>query len=155
MGKQCGLVLNLVVRDALEAMGFYERVFGAKRGEVFAFPGKRGCNEANVTLGGVELRLMDANPAYDCHPPKADETDSVWLQMAVDDVAETLKLAQENGAAAQGEPGEFMGVVHAQFTDPFGYVWTIHKMLRELSFAERYKIYEEINIGADAAQGQA
>jgi PhnB protein len=138
------LTLNLVVSDAMEAMEFYEKVFGAIRGEVYQFPGKTGENEANVIVGGVKLRLLDENAAYDCHPPKKEETESIWLQIVVENTDATLEKAVANGAAVGQEPSEFMGTRHAQITDPFGYTWTINQTLQEISFEERYRMYEEM-----------
>lgn len=137
------LTLNMVVSDAMAAMAFYEKVFDAKRGDVFHFPGKEGANEANVTVGNVELRLVDENAAYRCHPPKEGETDSIWLQMIVDDTDAVLKRAVDNGAVVGQETSEFMGTKHAEITDPFGYTWTINQIIREISYEERYQFYVE------------
>jgi uncharacterized glyoxalase superfamily protein PhnB len=144
----------LVVPDAMAAMEFYENAFGAVRGEVYRFPGRKGANETNVTLGGVNLRLMDANADYRCFPPKKDEVDSIWLQIEVADIDETLKKAVSLGASVGQEASEFMGVRYAEITDPFGYVWTINQILREVSFEERYRFYEESHLEADKKKSE-
>ncbi len=137
------LTLNMVVADAMKAMTFYERVFDAKRGDVFHFPHKTGVNEANIIVGNVELRLIDENASYNCYPPKRDEIDSIWLQMIVDDTEAVLKRAIENGAVVGQEVSEFMGTKYAEITDPFGYTWTINQIIREVSYEERYQFYVE------------
>lgn len=137
------LTLNMVVADAMEAMEFYEKVFDAKRGDVFHFPDKKGENEANITVGNVELRLIDENASYSCYPPKKGEVDSIWLQIIVADTDAVLKKAVENGAVVGQEPSEFMGTRHAEITDPFGYTWTINQIIREISYEERYQFYVE------------
>lgn len=137
------LTLNLVVANAMEAMEFYERVFDARRGEVFHFPDKKGVNEANIIVGDVELRLIDENESYNCYPPKKGEVDSIWLQMIVDDTEAVLKRAIENGAVVGQEVSEFMGTKYAEITDPFGYTWTINQIIREVSYEERYQFYVE------------
>lgn len=141
MGNQ--LTLNMVVANAMEAMAFYERVFDAKRGDVFHFPDKKGVNEANIIVGNVELRLIDENASYNCYPPKKGEIDSIWLQMIVNDVEVVLKRAIENGAVVGQEVSEFMGIKYAEITDPFGYTWTINQIIREVSYEERYQFYVE------------
>lgn len=138
------LTLNMVVSDAIEAMEFYERVFNAERGEIFHFPDKKGENAASVIVGGIELRLIDENASYDCHPPKKDETDSIWLQLNVEDVESTLKRALENNAEVSQEVNEFMGTKHAEIIDPFGYTWTINQVIQEMTFEERYQFYVEL-----------
>lgn len=136
------LTFNLVVADAVAALGFYEKVFDGVRGEVFEFTGVKGNNEANVDVGGVSLRLIDENLAYECFPPKQGEVDSIWLQLVVDDVEATLEKAKEHGATVEQEIDEFMGTRHAQITDPFNYVWTINQIMEEISYQERFDIYK-------------
>ncbi|WP_250227860.1 VOC family protein [Anaeropeptidivorans aminofermentans] len=143
------LTLNIVVANAMEAMEFYENVFDAKRGDVFHFPDKEGVNEVNITVGNVELRLIDENASYNCYPPKKDEVDSIWLQMIVDDTEAVLKRAIENGASIGQEVSEFMGTKYAEIIDPFGYTWTINQIIREVSYEERYQFYVEQHESAD------
>lgn len=143
------LTLNMVVANAMEAMEFYESVFGAKRGDVFHFLDKKGVNEANIIVGSVELRLIDENAAFNCYSPKKDEVDSIWLQIIVDDTEAVLKRAIENGAVVGQEVSEFMGTKYAEITDPFGYTWTINQIIREVSYEERYQFYQEQHEKAD------
>ena len=37
-----------------------------------------------------------------------------------------------------------MGVANSVFTDPFGYMWMLHQMHREVSFEERVRVMEEM-----------
>jgi PhnB protein len=154
MGKD-KLTLNLVVPDALAAMEFYEKAFDAIRGEVYRFPNRKGVNETNVTLGGVSLRLIDENADYSCFSPKKGEVDSIWLQIEVSDTDETLKKAVSCGATVGQEPSEFMGVRYAEITDPFGYVWTVNQILREVTFEERYRFYEESHLETDKKKAES
>lgn len=140
------LTLNMVVSDAIKATEFYESVFNGIRGDVYHFPDRENSNEANITIGNVCLRLIDENKDYDCYPPKEDEINSIWLQIEVEDTDLTLEKAKLHGAIVGSEPSEFMGVRHAEITDPFGYIWTINQILKEISFEDRYRIYEEIHL---------
>ncbi len=140
---QKGLTLTLVVSDALAAMEFYKTVFGAEEGEVYSFPGREASNEANVTIGGVALRLIDANADYSCFPPKKGEVDSIWLQIVVDNTDATLALARKHGAEVSVEPSDFLGTRYAEIIDPYGYTWTINQILREVSYDERMAFYVE------------
>ena len=139
------LTLNLVVSDAIKAMKFYEKVFGATRDEVYHFPNRSNSNEANVIVGGVSLRLIDENADFGCSPSKEDETSSIWLEIEVEDAESTLKKASIHGAKVEQELSEFMGTLNAQITDPYGYVWTINQVLKEVTFEERYRFYEELH----------
>ena len=139
--REMEFTLNLVVTNALAALEFYEKVFEGERGEIYEFTNRQQENEANIKLGNVKLRLLDANPIYECYPPKAGEASPMWMQLMVADVDKTLKLAEFYGATDVQAPSESMGLRHAQFTDPFGYIWTINCVLKEISFQERYKAY--------------
>ena len=139
MSKQNLLSLNLVGADALTALQFYEHVLDATRGDIYAFPKQSQENEVNLIVGNVALRLIDANPMYDCILPQIGQADSFWLQLMVEDVDQTLARAKHLGATAIQAPSDFMGVRHAQFTDPFGFTWTIQHVLKEISFQERYE----------------
>jgi PhnB protein len=149
-GKKTGLTLSLVVSDALAAMNFYKTVFGAAEGEVYSFHDRLNSNEAHVVVGGVALRLIDGNPDYSCFPPKKGDMDSIWLQIIVDNVDDTLNLARENGAEVLAEPSDFMGTRYAEIIDPFGYTWTINQILREVSYEERMAFYVESHKETDA-----
>ena len=37
-----------------------------------------------------------------------------------------------------------MGVANSLFTDPFGYMWMLHQMHREVSFEERVRVMEQM-----------
>lgn len=144
MPKENRLTLNLVVSNALMALAFYQDVLEGKPGEVFEFPNRPQENEATIFVGHVALRILDANPAYDCFAPKPGETSSIWLQLRVDDVDATLKRADRQGAVDIQAASEFMGLYYAQFTDPFGYTWTINQQLKEISFQDRYEAYMKL-----------
>lgn len=144
MAKQNRLSLNLVVADALKALQFYERVLDATRGDIYAFFNHSQENEVNLIVGNVALRLIDANSIYDCFSPKMGQADSFWLQLMVEDVDLILARAERHGATEIQTASEFMGVRHAQFTDPFGYTWTIHQVLKEISFQERYDAFAKL-----------
>lgn len=146
MTKQNRLSLNFVVADALKALQFYECVLDATRVEIYAFPNRSQENEVNLIVGNVALRLIDANSNYDCFSPKLDQADSFWLQLIVDDVDLILARAERHGATEIQTASEFMGVRHAQFTDPFGYTWTIQQVLKEISFQDRYDAYAELQL---------
>jgi predicted lactoylglutathione lyase len=115
-------------------------------------------NENKLTLNFVVSDAIAAmefyeNPEYSCSPPKQGEVDSIWLQIIVDDVDATLKKAVENGAVVCQEPAEFMGTRHAEITDPFGYTWTINRIIREISFEERYAFYVNMQKERDMVNG--
>jgi uncharacterized glyoxalase superfamily protein PhnB len=144
------LTLNLVVSDALKAATFYEKVFNGTLGDIFSFSERTGENEANVTVGGLDIRLIDENASYRCFPPKEGEADSMWLQFETEDLDTCLRRALEYGATIGQEISEFMGTRYCEITDPYGYTWTVNQIIRKVSYEERYQFYKDLQDQRDA-----
>ena len=142
MGK---LTINLVVSNALEALEYYENAFDGVRGEIMDFPKRKGCNEATVVVGGITLRLIDHNDALGTYAPKKGETDSMWLSMEVENADESLRKAIQYGGTPLQEPLEFLGTIHAQVRDPYGYTWTLSHVENQVTFEERYEFFEKFH----------
>jgi len=72
-------------------------------------------------------------------------TPSLWINILVPDIAVTYKRAMEAGCTEIQPLSELpdFGVINALFTDPFGYIWMLHQIVREVSFEERTRILEE------------
>jgi len=69
----------------------------------------------------------------------------MWLNVLVQDIKATFEKAIESGFDQVQPITEMqeMGVSNAVLTDPFGYVWMLHQIHREVSFEERTKIWDE------------
>jgi PhnB protein len=127
----------MIVPNVLEAMDFYEKVFNAKRGDVYHhFFEKIGDTIGNIIIGDVHICLMDKNSNYGFYPPCERKIYSMCLQIVVDDCKSTLQKAKNNGAIVEQKPVEFMGIKQAQITDPFGYTWNISQIIHKISFEE-------------------
>ncbi|MFD9703291.1 VOC family protein [Lentzea sp. NPDC059081] len=78
---------------------------------------------AEVRVGDSVVMLFDV-PAW---PPTP-----AFLRLYVEDDAETLRKARENGATVVTEPTEmFWGDRVSRFADPFGTLWWIHQRVAE------------------------
>jgi uncharacterized glyoxalase superfamily protein PhnB len=69
----------------------------------------------------------------------------MWLNIVVPDIQATYQKAMAAGCTEIQPVTEIeaFGVSNAMFTDPFDYVWMLHQIHREVSFAERCRIMEE------------
>jgi uncharacterized glyoxalase superfamily protein PhnB len=138
-----GVEIDMVVSDCLSAFALYEKVFGAEKVEITAY--NKGMNEAVFMLFGTRFHLLDENPEYQLYAPKPNQSLPVWCNLVVQDIALVFKKAQEHDfkiIQPVQNLSEF-GVMNAIVADPFGYVWMLHQIVKEMSFEERCRIMEE------------
>ena len=126
-GPPGGVAAHLTIRDGRgqEAVGFYERAFGAKEEmRQLADDGKR-LMHAHLTVNGGSLMLNDDFPEYreggglpapagttlHLHVPDAD---AVWDKAVA--AGASVKFPLEN---------QFWGDRYGQLEDPFGFTWSI------------------------------
>ncbi|MDQ0350337.1 putative glyoxalase superfamily protein PhnB [Alkalibacillus filiformis] len=138
-----GVEIDLVVKDSLKALELYERVFDVKRVEVSNLP--RGENEAVFKLYEVQFHLLDENPDFHLIAPTPDDPKTSWVNVTVPDINETYTKAMELGCTEIQPVTELpdYGVSNAIFMDPFGYVWMLHQVHKEVSHEERLQLWEE------------
>lgn len=138
-----GVELDLVVTDSLKALELYEKIFETERIEVSNLP--RGENEAVFTLYGVQFHMLDENPQFHLIAPKPDDPKTSWVNVTVPDIKETYRKAMDIGCTEIQPVTEMAdyGVSNAIFMDPFGYVWMLHQVHKEVSHEERLQLWEE------------
>lgn len=139
-----GVEFDFVVTDCLKALELYESIFPVERIEVTAYP--KGSNEAVFTIFGSRFHMLDENPDCMLFAPKAENPQSFWFNVIVEDIRETYQKAIAAGCAEIQPVTELpaMGVSNAMFADAFGYVWMLHQIHREVSFEERCQAMEEM-----------
>ncbi|MGJ9459857.1 VOC family protein [Oceanobacillus sp. CF4.6] len=138
-----GVEIDLVVTDSLKALELYEKIFETERIEVSNLP--RGENEAVFTLYGVQFHMLDENPQFHLIAPKPDDPKTSWVNVTVPDIKETYNKAMDLGCTEIQPVTELAdyGVSNAIFMDPFGYVWMLHQVYKEVSHEERLQLWEE------------
>ncbi|GAA0459560.1 VOC family protein [Alkalibacillus silvisoli] len=138
-----GVEIDLVVKDSLKALELYEKVFDVKRVEVSNLP--RGENEAVFKLYEVQFHLLDENPDFYLIAPKPDDPKTSWVNVTVPDINEMYSKAMEMECTEIQPVTELPdhGVSNAIFMDPFGYVWMLHQVHKEVSHEERLQLWEE------------
>ncbi|MDG5786886.1 VOC family protein [Evansella sp. AB-P1] len=138
-----GVELDLVVKDCLKALELYENIFEIERVEVTNLP--LGQNEVVFTLFGVHFHLLDENPEFHLIAPKPEDPKTSWVNVTVLDIKGTYAKAMDLGCTEVQPVTEMpdYGVSNAIFTDPFGYVWMLHQVHKEVSHEERIQLWEE------------
>lgn len=138
-----GVEIDFVVKDSLEAFKLYEGIFGAEKVEITSY--EKGLNEAVFTIYSTRFHILDENPKYQLVAPIPGDPKPMWLNVVVPDIKVTYEKAMAAGCIPVQPLTELkeMGVINGMFADPFGYLWMLHEIVREVSFEDRMKIMEE------------
>jgi len=135
-----GVEIDFVVPDCIAALALYERIFEVEHRNATAL--EKGSNEATFAMYGSLFHILDENPDYMLFAPKEGQPQSMWLNVTVSDITACYAKAIAAGCM-EIQPVtliEAMGLSNALFKDPFGYVWMLHQIHREVSFEDRVKI---------------
>lgn len=140
----------LRVRDAVAAIKFYKKVFGAKENYRLRMAGKIG--HAELTVGGSVVMLSDEFPDSKAIGPKTLKGTSVQLTAYVDDVDKLVAKAVKAGARVTRKvDDQFYGDRMGQIEDPFGHVWSINQRLVTVAPKEMQKRLNALMRGAAPA----
>lgn len=143
MKAMTGVEIDFVVKDSLKALELYEEIFDLQREEVTSFP--VGQNEVVFTLYGSRFHMLDENPAFQLLAPKPGDPKPIWFNVLVPDIAAVHAKALSSGCEevqAVTEMADY-GVSNSMFSDPFGYLWMLHQVHRDVSFEERERMWRE------------
>lgn len=139
-----GVEIDFVVTDSLKALELYETIFDeVERVEVSNFD--QGENEVVFTLYSVRFHMLDENPKFQLIAPKKDDPKTLWFNVLVPDINKTYEKALASGCSEIQPVTELpdYGVANATFLDPFGYIWMLHQIHKEVSPEERLRMWEE------------
>ena len=130
------LIPSLSVRNAADALAFYERALGFR--VTMRLDMKDGrVGHAELELGGSRMYLADEYPELDIVGPASRGGTTVTLVLHVADVDATVRRATEAGATLVGEiADEFYGARSARLRDPFGHRWTLQQRTEDISDEE-------------------
>ena len=123
----------LIARDAVEALGFYKRAFGAVETLRIDMPdGKLG--HAELRIGSAQLMLADEFPDMGYVGPQTLGGTSVSIHMYVEDVDAFAERAVAAGAKLlRPVSDQFYGDRVAALEDPFGHRWSFAMRVEEVS----------------------
>lgn len=126
---------SLVVRDAAQAIAFYQAAFGARENYRLQVDGKVG--HAELTFAGITVMLADEFPELGYSAPSS--VSSVSTVIYVPDVDAFAARAVAAGAKLE-QPirDEFFGARVAALLDPFNHRWLAHTR-RELVTVEQMR----------------
>ena len=136
--------IDMIVSDSIKALELYEKIFEVQRIEVTDFG--KGKSEAVFSIFGSRFHLLDENPEYHLFAPKEGVPQSMWFNVVVPDIRKTYTNAISAGCIEIQPVTELpeLGIINGIFKDPFGYMWMLHQIIKEVSYEERLKIMKNM-----------
>ena len=128
----------LRVRNAAAAIDFYVRAFGAHEQMRFAVGGQ--IPHAEIVVGDSLLVIADEGPEAGFPGPETLGGSPVAIRLDVDDVDAAIERAVAAGARlATPATNQFYGERSGQVFDPFGYRWTLTKLVEAMTVEEMHR----------------
>ncbi len=127
----------LVVKNAVEALEFYQKAFGAEPGVRMPGPDGKSTMHAEMRIGNSMVMLTDENPQWEMKSPHTLGGSPSSLHIYVEDVDKYFNRAIEAGCEVKAPLMDaFWGDRFGKVTDPFGHEWGIATHKEDLSGEE-------------------
>jgi PhnB protein len=131
------VIASLTVKDAQQAIQFYQTALGAVERNRMAGPGGKGILHAELQIGDSRIFLADEGPNMSTRAPESLHGTSASFHLNVEDADEAFARAVKAGAKPIMPPMDmFWGDRYAQVMDPFGHVWGLGTHKEDLTPAE-------------------
>jgi PhnB protein len=115
----------LAIKDAVKALDFYKKGFGAIETYKLMMPDGR-LGHAEIRLGDSMVMLSDEFPEYGRKAPQALGGSPVSIHLYVPDVDAFFQKALAAGATERKPVmDQFYGDRSGQLEDPFGHLWWV------------------------------
>ncbi len=123
----------LIVHDAVAALDFYKRAFGAT--ELMRMDGPNGkIMHAEIAINGGPIMLADEFPEIGALSPKTVGGSPVIIAVYVPDVDALVERAAAAGATVQRPvKDQFYGDRSGSLADPFGHQWVFATHIEDVS----------------------
>jgi PhnB protein len=129
---------RITFKDAVKAMEFYKKAFGAK--ETFRFDTGHGIPHAEITIGDSVLFITEEWPEGSRFSAETLGNSPVMMSIQVPDVDSFVEHAVAAGATLLMPPtDQFYGYRDANLADPFGYKWSVSTIKEEMSVEEMHR----------------
>jgi PhnB protein len=118
----------LTVRDAVRAIGFYQRAFDAE--EIYRNTSPDGRVVAELAVGAARFRVADEAPEVSNLSPQSLNGTTVRINLLVADPDAVAERAIANGAVEVAPIADQpYGLRQGRLADPFGHHWLVGRPL--------------------------
>jgi uncharacterized glyoxalase superfamily protein PhnB len=136
------LTPHLVVRNAAEALEFYQKALGAEVLHVANMPDGRIMHAA-LRIGDSMLMLNDEMPEHGALSPLALNGTGITIHVYTEDADTLFNRAVAAGAQVRMPlMDQFWGDRYGIVTDPYGHQWSIATHVKDVSQEEMQKIQD-------------
>lgn len=127
---------HLVCADAVSAIDFYVKAFGATdTGKLLAPNGK--LIHGMIRIGDSAIMLGEETPEWGAIGPLTLKGTPVTMHLYVQDADAAFQRAVDAGATAVMPPADmFWGDRYGMVKDPYGHSWSIAHHVRDMSMEE-------------------
>jgi PhnB protein len=130
------LTPTITVHNALEAIEFYKKAFGAQVQKVHNTPDGKVMH-ASLKIGDSQLMLSDEFPDWNCKSPNSIGGTGSGIYVYVEKVDDVFDRAVKAGAVVTMPPtDQFWGDRMGQFIDPYGHRWSLATHVEDVSDEE-------------------
>ena len=135
----------LCVKDAVRAIEFYKKAFGATEVMRLVDPTNGKIGHAQIQIGASMVMLADEFPEMGILSPQSLGGSPVSISLFVEDVDALASQAIAAGAKVLGPVADqFWGERSGKFEDPFGHIWLIQTRIEEVSPEEMQRRYDDL-----------
>lgn len=134
----------LAVKGAEEALAWYAKVFHAVEVGRLRDPQNGTIAHAEIHIGEGRIMIAEEHPDYNRSPAMLNGS-SVILHTYVPNVDEVVVRAVKEGAKLIFPVrDQFYGERSGRFEDPFGHMWIVATILREVPPGEMQRLFNEM-----------
>ncbi len=124
---------HIVCADAIGAMAFYEKAFGATGAQKMLTPDGK-LMHGMLRIGDSALMLMEETPEWGAFGPAALKGSPVTLHLYVENADQAFDRAVTAGATSVMAPADmFWGDRYGVVKDPYGHSWSIAHHVRDMT----------------------
>ena len=136
------LTPRLIVSSSVDAIAFYEKVFGAEEVERYTSPEGLVVHAA-ISIRGAIVSLADAHE--DWYPAERPEGSPVLMTLTCHDPDSVAQRAEEHGGTILIPVADrFYGRREGRIRDPFGHLWILSKPLKPMSPEDIQQGFDEL-----------
>lgn len=137
------LTPHLTVRNAAEAVQFYQKAFGAEVQGIARMPDGKVMHAA-LRIGNSMLMLNDEMPEFGALSPLSLGGCACTIHIYTDGVDAAFDRAVSAGAKVKMPlADQFWGDRYALVEDPYGYKWSLAERVKEMSPEEMQSAQDE------------
>jgi PhnB protein len=128
------LFVYLHLKNAADAISFYEAAFGARETYRLTEPGGTRIGHAELDFAGTKVMLADEFPEFGVKGPEAAGGTPVTIHLEVENADALIDRAVRAGATLERPPqDQFYGDRSGTIRDPFGHRWSIGHRIEAVS----------------------